>query len=168
MAYHIHFQHADDVVAHLNTIIPGLTDPLLQSKYVGLMAVAAITVYELAIKTIFIDFGKKKHKVLGSFTENYFNRINGRITLKNIKDDYVIKFGNKYLHRFEKTIDQKAKQYLSIHRRDIRSSYANLIIWRNDFAHEGRFNTTATYQEVVQSYEDGKEIIHCLAQTMNR
>ena len=55
-----------------------------------------------------------------------------------------------------------------VHRRDIRSAYGNLITWRNDFAHEGRVNSTATYAEVVQSYEDGKEVIRCLAETMHR
>jgi len=43
-----------------------------------------------------------------------------------------------------------------------------LDIWRNDFAHEGKINTTATYEEAVQAYQDGKEIIHCLARCMNR
>nr|VFK40809.1 MAG: hypothetical protein BECKSD772F_GA0070984_10748 [Candidatus Kentron sp. SD]VFK46531.1 MAG: hypothetical protein BECKSD772E_GA0070983_10758 [Candidatus Kentron sp. SD] len=42
------------------------------------------------------------------------------------------------------------------------------ITWRNDFAHEGKINTTATLNEVVSAYEDGKEIIHCLAETMRR
>lgn len=168
MAYSDHFQHADDVINHLNTIVPAITDPLLKAKYMGFVSVAAVTVYEMGVKDIFIDFARKKHKVLGNFTESYFNRINGKIRLKVIKDDYIPRFGSKYKIRFQKRLDETATTYFHTNRRDIKNSYSNLIIWRNDFAHEGKINTTATYEEAVQAYQDGKEIIHCLARCMNR
>ena len=159
MTYVTHFKHADDVVNHLNSVVPALTDPLLQAKYVGFVAVAAVTVYELAIKNVFIEFGTKKHRVLGNFTESYFDRINGKIRVKVIKDDYIMRFGERYKRRFEKNLEKIAKAYLQKNKRDIKSSYGNLITWRNDFAHKGKIRTTATYLEVVQSYEDGKEVI---------
>ncbi len=168
MTYTDHFLHADDIVTHLNGIVPTITDPLLAAKYVGFVSVSAVTVYELALKEIFIEFARKKHKILGHFTESYFNRINGRIKLKVIKDDYISKFGNKYIIKFQKNIEKKSSDYLRLNRRDIRSSYANLIMWRNDFAHEGKINSTTTYNEVIQAYEDGKEVIHCLAESMTR
>jgi hypothetical protein len=168
MAYIDHFQHADDVVQHLNTVVPELQDPLLQAKYSGFVSVAAVTVYELAIKEIFIEFSLKKNKVFGTFAESHFNRINGRIRLDAIKDEYVKRFGEKYRTRFVKYLNLDNQEYLLANRRDIKNSYTNLIVWRNDFAHEGRFNSNATYAEVIQSYEDGKEVIHCLARSMNR
>ena len=168
MHYTDHFKHADDVIAHLNGVVPGLPDPLLQVKYVGFVTVAAVTVYEMAIKGIFIDFARKKHKVLGQFTENYFDRINGRIKIAVIQDDYVAKFGRKYVDRFKSKLADEARRHLAVHRRDIKSNYANLIVWRNDFAHEGRLATNATYPEVVAAYEDGKLVIKCLAEAMIR
>lgn len=168
MVYHNHFQHADDIVAHLDQIMPSITDPLLKAKYVGFVSVAAVTVFELAVKEIFIEFARTKHKIFGHFSESFFDRINGRIKLKIIKDEYIPKFGNKYTKRFQKKIDLKSKQYLREHRRDIKSSYGNLVTWRNSFAHEGRINSTTTYREVVQAYQDGKEVIRCLAESMTR
>ncbi len=168
MTYQHHFKHADDVIAHLNSVVPAITDPLLQAKYTGFAAIVAATVYEIAIKDIFIKFSHKKHKVLGSFTESYFQRINGKIKTNVIKEEYLPKFGDKYVKRFKNKLDKAAKAYLIANKRDIHSAYANLILWRNDFAHEGKFSTTATYKEVVQSYEDGKEIIRCLYETMVR
>ena len=168
MSYTRHFQHADDVIAHLNTIVPTLPDPLLQAKYVGFVAVVAVTVYELALKEIFIEFGRKKHKVFGTFTEAYFDRINGRIKFRAIKDDYISRFGEKYLSRFRRKVEGSTRLYLRNHGRDITSSYGNIITWRNNFAHEGETRTTATYTEAVQTYEDGKEILRCLAETMTR
>jgi hypothetical protein len=168
MAYQDNFVHADDLVAHLNGVVTSITDPLLHAKYVGFLSIAAVTVYELAVKEIFIQFAKKKHKVLGNFTESYFERINGRIRVRDIKEEYIPRFGSKYLNRFQKKINVRAREFLLLRRRDILSSYGNLITWRNDFAHEGKIKATATYAEAVQAYEDGKEVIHCLAQTMNR
>ena len=168
MSYISHFKHADDVVSHLNGIVPTIADPLLTVKYIGFVTVAAVTVYELAIKDIFIDFAKKKHKVLGKFTESYFERINGRIKTKVIQEEYLPRFGNKYVDQFKKRLDVAANAHLVAHRRDIRVEYANLITWRNKFAHQGGVNITATYPEVVLAYEDGKEVVRCLAESMRR
>ena len=168
MPYKSNFQHADDIIAHLNTIVPTLTDPILRVKYIGFVAVAAVTVYEMAIKSIFIDFANKKHKVLGKFTEAYFERINGRIKITSIREEYIIRFGERYLRRFDVKLGKCSSDYMRIHRRNIISSYSNLINWRNDFAHQGVIRTTATYPEVIRTYEDGKEIIRCLAETMTR
>lgn len=168
MSYSNNFTHADDVVTHLNSVVPLLTDPLLQAKYVGFVAIVATTVYELAVKEIFISFGTKKHKVFGAYTESHFRRINGRIKIKAIKDDYIIRFGKKYQKRFEANLKKRSKDFLLHHRRDIMSSYSNIITWRNEFAHAGSIRTNATYAEATRAYEDGKEIIHCLAETMTR
>lgn len=168
MAYTDHFKHADDVINELNKYVPSITDQLIKSKYVGFVSVAAVTVYELAIKDIFIEFANKKHKVLGSFTEAFFDRINGRIKIKIIKDDYISKFGNKYVRNFSKKIDEEKENFLRVNRRDFNTSYSNVITWRNDFAHEGKINQNATYEEVVLAYEDGKQVIHCLANSMVR
>ncbi|RAU21474.1 hypothetical protein CU669_13700 [Paramagnetospirillum kuznetsovii] len=168
MPYTPYFKHADDVVGHLNTVVPATANPLIKAKYVGFVAVAAVTVYELAIKGIFIEFARKKHKVLGNFTEVHFDQINGRIKRENIVNDYLKRFGDKYVDRFKKKVDAAAHTYMASNRRDIKNSYANLILWRNDFAHEGRLSATATYGDVVQAYEDGKEIIRCLYETMVR
>jgi hypothetical protein len=77
-------------------------------------------------------------------------------------------FGEKYLVKYKKILAANKKTYLSTNRRDFVNSYNNLITWRNDFAHEGRLTTTVTFDEVVQAYQDGKQLIHCLAVSMVR
>jgi len=168
MPYVDHFRHADDVIAHLDTIVPTLPDPLLRTKYAGFVTVAAVTVYELAIKEIFCDFGRRKHKVLGAFSESYFKRINGRVTLDDIRKDYCQRFGDGYVTKFKFRLEATSKTHLAAHRRDVKSSYSNLIVWRNAFAHEGTVPATVTYREVAQAYQDGKEVIHSLAASMVR
>jgi len=168
MAYTSHFHLADDMILHLNTVIGGISDPFIESRYIGFVAISAVSVYELAIKDIFYEFGQKKHKVLGCFTRSYFDRINGRIKIQSIRDDYIKKFGDKYVIRFKKKIDNAEKISLRTRRISILSNYSNIIEWRNQFAHEGIVPATVTYAEITQAYEVGKEIIQCLSSTMQR
>ena len=168
MPYNRHFQIADDMISHLDTAILGISDPFIQSRYVGFVAVAAVTVYELAIKEIFCEFGAKKHKVLGTFTKSYFDRINGRIQTKVIRDDYIIRFGDKYVRRFNRKTIKTENDILRNRGISVLSCYGNIVQWRNQFTHEGNIPSTPTYTEVKDSYEYGKEIIKCLAETMQR
>jgi hypothetical protein len=166
--YSDHFKLADDLLIHLNGVINSLKDPFITSRYVGFVAVAATTVYELAVKEIFIDFCEKKHKVFGQYARSYFERLNGRIGTKDLRNTHIPRFGDKYVSRYKKQEQQAERQILRSQGVSVLSSYNNIIQWRNAFAHQGQIPSTATYSEVVSSYEAGKEIIHCLARTMVR
>ena len=168
MSYVDHFKLADEMIDHLDSVIHGITDPFISSRYVGFVSIAAVTVFELAIKDIFFEFGNKKHKVLGNFTYSYFERINGRIKMKIIREDYLKRFGEKYVKRFKSKTAEAEKTYLTTQGISIMNSYNNIIEWRNQFAHEGEIPSTVTYDEVTSSYNAGKKIIECLAETMYR
>ena len=168
MPYEDHFQLADDYISHLDVVIGPIADPFIKSRYTGFLAVSAVTVYELALKQIFSEFAQGKHKVLASFTNAYFARINGRIKVSAIRTDYIIKYGDKYLKRFDKKLDARERDILQSDSASVRSSYANIITWRNGFAHEGIVPATATYDEVKKAYKYGKHVIHCLAESMRR
>lgn len=144
MAYQDHFRLADEYIQHLDTVMNSIPDPFMKSRYVGFLAVSAVTVYELAIKEIFIEFSERKHKVLGNFARTFFDRINGRIRRDAIKKDYLKRFGEKYKARFQRKIEEKERAILRSHGVSVMSSYENIITWRNDFAHEGEIPTTAT------------------------
>jgi hypothetical protein len=163
-----HFQLADLYVQHLRANVAVALDPFIASRHVGFVAVSAVTVYELALKDIFIEFGQKKHKVLGAFTEARFRRINGRIAYRSICDDYTILFGSKYATRFKKRIAKVDRTSLRDRGVSVISAYGNIIVWRNEFAHEGQIPANVTLDEVMRGYEDGKEVIRCLASCMTR
>ena len=168
MAYQDHFKLADDLISHLNSIMGCVTDPFISSRYVGFVAVVSTTVFELAIKDIFIEFSDKKHKVLGTFTRKYFERLNGRIKYKELKETHMVRYGSKYVNKYAKLIQDADKRYVKAHGIGILSSYNNIIEWRHQFAHEGKIPTTATYDEVIRAFEAGKEVIHCLDKAMCR
>jgi hypothetical protein len=168
MTYKSHFTIADDMITHLNSIVGGTTDPFMSSRYVGFVSVSAVTVYELALKEIFIEFAEKKHNVFGTYTKSHFDRINGRIKTNQIKDDYIRKFGTKYLKRYQRKIKEMENYFLQTQGKSVSSAYNNLITWRNDFAHEGHIPNTVSFSEVVSSYTLGKEVIRCVAETMKR
>jgi hypothetical protein len=167
MPHTTYYGPADAVIAHLVTFVPSLP-PQLQAQYTGFAAISAITVYELAIKYVLIEFSRKKHSVFGHFTQEHFDRINGRIGLKSLCNEHIPKFGEKYLNRFERLLNIEEKAVLISERASIKSSYGNLVSWRHEFAHEGQLPRNATFQEVVRSYELGKKVIDCLARSMTR
>jgi len=168
MPYRRHYYLADPVISHLNIVVPTITDPFISSRYTGLVAIIAVTVYELCVKDIFYRFSQAKHNVFGAYVNKSFSRLNGRITLKNIKDEYLPRFGDKYLKRFNKRLESAEQNSLRNFGKSICSSYGNIIQWRHDFAHEGNFLTTVTYNEAVESYNLGKEVIRILNESMKR
>lgn len=167
MSYVTHYAQADQTITHLATVVSGI-DPLLRSQYTGFAAMCAVTVYELAIKEVFCDFARKKHKGYGHFVDSFFNRINGRIALRDLKQEYLPRFGDKYLQKFTRLLDTQEAGWLRANSTSIKSSYGNLIIWRHEFAHEGRVPTNATFAEVQRSYDRGKLVIECLANALVR
>lgn len=168
MAYQEHFKLADDMISHLDSVVGGVTDSFVTSRYVGFVAVAAVTVYELAIKEIFYEFAQKKHKVFGNFVDKYFDRINGRIRLESIRENYLPRFGDKYLQRFERKIKKAEEKSIRARGDSIKAAYGNIITWRNEFAHEGKIPSTPTYAEVTKAYYTGQAVIDCLAEAMQR
>lgn len=166
--YNAHYALTDDLITHLDPILGALKDPFIESRYTGFLAVSAVTVFELAIKDIFVEFADRKHKVLGSFTQAYFKRVNGRIALQVLKDEYVRRFGDKYYERFQKRLKSQEALTLRVERTSMQQCYANLLAWRHEFAHAGRVPTHATYDEVKRSYQIGKGVIDCLAGCMRR
>jgi len=145
-----------------------MSDAFITSRYVGFVAVAGTTAYELAIKEIFLGFSEKKHKVFGNFAARHFSRLNGRIKTREITENYLPRFGVKYVKKYQRLIGQSEKRLLRTKGLSVQTSYNNVIEWRNQFAHEGVIPTTPSYQEVITAYEAGKEVIHCLHATMKR
>lgn len=168
MAYHDHFKLADDLIVHLDSIIGGVSDPFISSRYVGFVAIAGTTVYELAIKEIFLEFSARKHKVFGNFASRFFERLNGRIKTREIRENYLPMFGDRYIKRYKKLENQVENQFLRNNGVSVLSSYNNIIEWRNQFAHQGQIPTTPSYHEVTSAYQVGKEIIHCLDRALKR
>lgn len=168
MPYSDRFIHADELISHLDEFLDGVPDEYIKSKYVGFLSVAAVTVYELAIKDILTQFAQKKHSVFGSFLCGQCSRMNGHIRRDDLEKDYISRFGEKYNKRFKKNLDVAEKIYLVQNGKSIKNCYANIITWRHQFAHEGVIPPTATYEETKIAYEFGKHVLHCLAKSLER
>ncbi|MCW0482767.1 HEPN domain-containing protein [Gaoshiqia sediminis] len=166
MAYQNRFIATDNLIIHLNPLISGITDSALKSNYAGFLSVSAVTVFELAIKDIFIEFAQKKNPVFGGFIEKHFANINGRIRIDELKSQHIKPFGAKYLEKFEKKLRKREKIVFTASRKNVRSDYSNLIICRHKYVHVG--SPSLTFEEVLDNYQVGKEVIHSLYEAMQR
>ena len=165
MRYSDFYKSTDELIAHLQPLISSY-DESTKTKYTGFLAVSAVTVYELAIKDVFVNFAKKKNRAFGSYVEHAFKRINGRIRINNLTD-YAKQFGIKYSNKFKKNIDKEDLIIIKLRRGyDLKNSYDNLLQCRHDFVHKNQVQLT--FDNVVDYYIVGKTVIDCLYKAMQR
>ena len=165
MGYSDFYNSTDELIKHLQPLISSF-DESIKTKYAGFLAVTAVTVYELAIKDVFIAFASKKNYVFGNYVEHNFQRINGRIKIADL-NSYTKQFGEKYLDKFKLIIDKEDKKIVDQKKGyDLKNSYNNLLQCRHDFVHKN--HTQLTFDDVVKYYFIGKIVIDCLYKTMKR
>jgi len=164
MAYTDRFIYTDKLVNHLGTIVNTITDSEIKVSYAGFLSVSAVTVYELAIKDIFIEFAMKQNKIFGTFVEKHFSRVNGRIKISDIVGTHIIRFGQKYRDRYNNLLQTRENIFFQARQISIKSGYDNLIQCRHNFVHKG--SPTLTINEVIEAYELGKEVIVCIQAAM--
>jgi hypothetical protein len=168
MAFEDRFSLADDYLTHVDAVMAKTDDDFIRTRYLGFVAVSAVTSYELAIKDIVFRFSDAKHRVLGELARNKFDRLNGQIKLTDIRDRYLSCFGKKYCVQFDNQLAREEADALRSRQGSIKSSYGNLITWRHNFVHEGSWPNTATYGDIRRSYEHGKRLIRCIDRALVR
>ncbi len=168
MSYTDRFALVEDYLSHVDPVMATITAPFVEARYTGFIAISAVTAYELAIKDIFYAFADRKHLVLGEVTRARFVRLNGKIKLDDLKKDHVKMFGVKYLNKFIKNLEETENEYVILNSKSPRSAYNNVIVWRNQFVHEGTLPNTTNYAGIKDQYTAGKEVIHCLFRSMVR
>lgn len=166
MSYTDRFVATDNLIPHLQTVAATLTDAAIIANYAGFLAVSSVTVYELAIKDIFIEFAGKKHRVFGNVIQEHFERLNGKIKIESLKGEHVKLFGDKYLKRFKEKLSLQEHHVLRSSRISISADYTNLITCRHNYVHRG--SPTLTMNEVINCYHNGKQVIQCLYESMRR
>lgn len=168
MSYVDRFSLVEDYLAHVDPVMANITDPFVEARYTGFIAISAVTSYELAIKDIFFAFSDKKHMVLGEVTRARFFRLNGKIKLDDLQKEHIRMFGEKYLTRFKRNLEIVERDQVALHGKSPKSAYNNVIVWRHQFVHEGTLPNTTNYAEIKDQYLAGKEVIHCLFKSMVR
>lgn len=167
MAYQDHFRLVDDVSTHFDGAVNAV-DPFLQSRYVGFYAIASAAVVELALKEIIVGFAQKNHSLFGGYVANYYERINGRVTLSQINSEHLKPFGQKFQRRFKNLLKRVDSYYIVKHGYSVKLSYEALFTCRHQFAHEGSVPDSSGYADIKQGYEAGKVVLACLAKTLNK
>jgi hypothetical protein len=99
------YSQSDLILSHLDSYVSGISDDFIKSRYTGFVAVTAVTSYETNIRTKIFDFCRKKHGVFGTFSEAHFEKTNAKVKLDHLRNEYLRKFGAKYLNRFNKKLD---------------------------------------------------------------
>lgn len=162
------FSHSDLILSHLDGLIGSVSDDFIKSRYTGFVAVVAVTAFQNNIRGKLISFCTIKHKVFGTFSEATFEKTNARVKLEHLRGDYLNRFGERYLNRFNKRLDEVENASLANGTGSIKGSYTNLLKWRHDFVHDGTLPAYAGYEEARAAYENGKLVITTFFDCLNR
>lgn len=167
MSYVDHFRLVDDILPHMDATVKDALDPFIQSRYVGFFAVSVAAVFELAIKQILIEFATQKHETFGDYCSGSLKKLNGKIQLDELGNNYIKLFGSVYLEKFKENIKNEEEKGFIEKRYSIKAAYSQIITWRHAFAHEGKIPEHATFDEAKNGYLSGKLIIAGLAKAMS-
>lgn len=159
------FSQSDFVLNHLDGLIAN-ADAFIASRYSGFVAVAAVTTFEIIIREKLIAFCTSKHKVFGAFSEALFQKTNARIKVEHLRTDYLKRFGDKYLKRFDARLEQLEAEGLREGVGSIKTSYKNIVQWRHDFVHDGRLPEYAGYPEARLAYQNGKRVVTLFCESL--
>ncbi|WP_394708262.1 HEPN domain-containing protein [Breoghania sp.] len=162
------FDSSDRSIGFLSESVASVSDPLVQNRFIGFLSVTAVTFYEEAFKKILYEFARKKHPVFGYHVKIHYEKLNGRIALRDIRNNHITKFGDKYRNRFDRLLAISENRSLRNGNGSIMTSYGNILTWRHNFVHGGNLPSNATYREAENSYQLGKGIFDCLYEAMKR
>ena len=168
MAYQIHFQLVDDLLPHLDATVGAITDPFVASRYSGFLALSSATVLELCVKELLIEHASAISPVFGGFVSKIYERLNGRVKIRALKEEHLQRYGARYTTHFTELLARIDRLTLRSQRHPISQSYDNVITWRHGFAHEGNVPPHATYGDVRNAYIDSKLVVQCLAKTLSK
>lgn len=159
------FADADSFMEHLRKAVEDIDDNFTASRYIGFVAVSAVTVYEVSVKQLLNDFATETHPMLGNFASVYFDKLNARIQRDDI-EKYLRHLGESYSERFKVLLDEKENEYGR--EGSIKESYKNLLTWRHEFVHAGRLPNQATFEEAIKAYHLGKKVLIALKETLQQ
>jgi hypothetical protein len=159
MSYKEKFSPTDEFIGAFDSIMNKINiGEETISKFTGALSVSAVTSFELAIKEILIEYASNKHPDFGNFVQQYLCRLNGRIKLRDLKEE-IKKYKPALAEDFEKELINIEKSHIGI-----RSAYQNLIENRHTYVHGNHINLT--YEECKTDYISSKLIIEALAKVM--
>lgn len=154
------YQYPDDVIRHTRQIASTLSPDLLQ-KYTGLVCLSSVCAFEQAVCNIWLSFCEKHNAAFGNYMSSKFSKINARIKIDDIVGDFLTPIGGNAKECFKSLIDQEEEILLKVDHFSLKVQYANLIMWRHEFVHQGSIPYTASFEDAAVSYQIGKSVICC-------
>lgn len=154
------FADSDSFIEHIRGAANNIEDDYVTSRYVGFVAVSAITIYEVNVKQLLQSFGARMHPMLGNFASITFKKLNARIGRDDI-EKYLGHYGEDYVAGFREVVNAKEREREQ--EGSVKGSYKNLLTWRHQFVHAGTLPNQATFDESLRAYELGKEVVNALS-----
>ncbi|MGF0539265.1 HEPN domain-containing protein [Agrobacterium sp. ES01] len=161
------FRHIRDLARDIEEKLNGTssTEQRLRNEIAGMFAVTIAASYEGIVKETLVSYAGNFHPKYRSHIEKDFDRLNGRISLDDLKA-YSRRFGltewvghkvKKNSTTFHKILEQRKTIVERRFRTDLITSYENIFTWRHAYAHERA--TVATFSDVYKAHRVAQYVI---------
>lgn len=160
------YSQVDMLIQKLDPLVSsGSVDPFLESHFAALVAVVGTAAFERRIKQVLIEFCHNQNVKFGLYVENTLRRIKGRISIQDLKGEYLGKFGKPFVDKFIEELEKLKENALVKSQPNPSESYDSLINARHKFVHENML--LLNYKEAKEFFLLGIEIIYALERTVN-
>ena len=162
-----HFARIDELGKNISQHVPinkrGTSS--FRADLAGLLTVSIASTYENCVKDILQNYAFRHHENFGIFTINNFEKLNSKISINDL---------NRYSKVFNSSVHEKFKLELAKTKSRIRDNtgknietiYEQILIWRHDFAHAGKRNTTI--EEALNHHRFAKHILLSFSHAFDR
>lgn len=162
----VHFNRIEELVTEMQRFVPSGAVGVAQFRadLAGLLVVSVAASYESCVKETLLTFASGHHAAFGNFTFNNYKRLNSRIRVNDLRR-YARTFDDGVRSRFEILLDQRKQKIDARIGKDIKSSYEQILNWRNAFAHAGIRNTTI--EEAISTHRLAKRVLYAFDEAFN-
>ncbi|MBP6379517.1 MAG: hypothetical protein KA312_03765 [Sphingorhabdus sp.] len=161
------FRHIRNLARDIESILDGnsVAQQRLGNELAGMFAVTIAATYEGIVKETLILYASNFHSKYKNHVEKDFERLNARISIDDLKS-YSRHFGLNEWHgtgsqknatTFHRVLFETKSVVERRFRRDLLTSYKNVFMWRNAYAHER--SASVTFKDVYEAHRVAQYVI---------
>ena len=135
--------------------------PTSHANLVGSLCVMLVGHWEEYARSCLSIFSTSRHPVFASYISKPLDRMNARIKVAQIKEDFINRFGGNYRMRLDRLVARSDALTLAKFKIPSSQAYVNIIEWRHTFVHSRKSFPPVSIDDVRQSFLSGSGILRC-------
>lgn len=137
---------AGNTLDYLHALRLKETDPFMSTKLAGFLVITVVSAVEVKVREICENSASKHNIYFGNYVASVMEKTNAKVRWDDLIE-YAARFQSSYkldLKNRAKVAERRSLKQTQI---SLKTSYENLLTWRNQFAHQG--HASCTFDEAL-------------------